>query len=546
MRYLLTVALVLILMIGSDAQTQPEFDYIIRNGTIYNGSGEPPFRGDIAILHDTIAAIGTLDNARGKKEIDAKGLAVSPGFINMLSWADRSLLMDGRSMSDIKQGVTLEIFGEGFSPGPVKRNNKRQVDSLWTTLDGYFNWAMKKGVSPNIASFVGATSVRMHELDQANRKPNPQELQRMKNLVKQAMQEGALGLGSSLIYSPATYASTEELIELAKVAASYGGIYITHMRSEGDFILPALKETFRISKEAGIPAEIYHLKINIARNWNKIDTLLYKIDSARKAGLKITANMYPYLASGTGLTSRLPAWILEGGGKEMRRRLKNPAVRKKVLYEMEKGIPYKNSDPENVVITGFRLDSLNVLYKGKRLSEIAILHRKNADETALDLIVKDKSRIECIYYLQSEDNVKKILKLPYVSFGSDAGSLSTLEMFKEWGAHPRAYGTFARVLGRYVRDEKLISLEEAVRRMTSLPATNLKIIKRGRLSKGYFADIAIFDPSMVNDLATFENPHQYATGMVHVFVNGVPVITEGEHTNAKPGKVIRGPGWKKP
>jgi N-acyl-D-amino-acid deacylase len=366
----------------------------------------------------------------------------------------------------------------------------------------------------------------------------------MKKLVKQAMEEGALGLGSSLIYAPATYASTEELIELSKVAASYGGIYTTHMRSEGDFILTALNETFRISKEANIPAEIYHLKINIARNWNKIDTVLYKIDSARKAGLKITANMYPYLASGTGLTSRLPTWILEGGGKEMRRRLKNPAIKKKVLFEMEKGIPYKNSDPENVVITGFRLDSLNALYKGKRLSEIAALHGKNADETALDLIIKDKSRIECIYYLQSEANVKKILKLPYVSFGSDAGSLATTEMFKAWGAHPRAYGTFARVLGRYVRDEKIISLEEAVRRMTSLPATNLKIIKRGRLEKGYFADIAIFDPLKVNDLATFENPHQYATGMVHVFVNGVQVLAEGEHTNAKPGKVIRGPGWR--
>jgi N-acyl-D-amino-acid deacylase len=546
MRYFFTIALILSLATDADEQTQPEFDYIIRNGTIYNGSGESPFKGDIAIRHDTIAAIGDLGTASGKKEINAAGLAVSPGFINMLSWSDRTLLMDGRGMSDIKQGVTLEIFGEGFSPGPVKRNSKRQVDSLWTTLGGYFKWAMKKGVSPNIASFVGATSVRVHELDQANRKPTLQELQRMKNLVKQAMEEGAMGLGSSLIYSPATYASTNELIELSKVAASYGGIYITHMRSEGDFILTALDETFRISKEAGIPAEIYHLKINIERNWNKIDTVLYKIDSAQKAGLKITANMYPYLASGTGLTSRLPTWILEGGAKEMRRRLKNPSVRKKVLYEMEKGIPYKNSDPQHVVITGFRLDSLNSLYKGKRLSEIAKLHGKNADETAMELIIKDKSRIECIYYLQSETNVKKILKLPYVSFGSDAGSLATTDLFKEWGAHPRAYGTFARVLGRYVRDEKIISLEEAIRRMTSLPATNLKIAKRGRLVKGYFADIAIFDPTSVNDLATFENPQQYATGIVHVFVNGVQVLAGGEHTNARPGRVIRGPGWKKP
>jgi N-acyl-D-amino-acid deacylase len=525
---------------------QPEFDCIIRNGTIYNGTGEPPFRADIALLHDTIAAIGDLSTFTAIKEIDAKGLALAPGFINMLSWADQTLLLDGRSMSDIKQGVTLEIFGEGFSPGPVRRKPGKQVDSLWTTLDGYFNWLMKKGVSPNVASFVGATSVRMHELDQANRKPTPQELQRMKNLVKQAMQQGALGLASSLIYTPATYASTGELIALSKVAAQYGGIYITHMRSEGDFILPALDETLRIAKEARIPTEIYHLKINIARNWNKIDTVLYKIDSARKAGLAITANMYPYLASGTGLTSRLPAWLLEGGAKEMRKRLKKPAVRKKALYEMEKGIPYKNSDPENVVITGFRTDSLNALYKGKRLSEIAVLHGKNTDETTLDLIIKDKSRIECIYYLQSETNIEKIIKLPYVSFGSDAGSLATTKTFEEWGAHPRAYGTFARVLGKYVRDKKIIPMEEAVRRLTSLPATNLKLKKRGALKEGYFADIVIFDPATVNDLATFENPQQYATGMVHVFVNGVQVLANGEHTGAKPGRVIRGQGWKKP
>lgn len=544
MRYLFTAALLSFVSIESDQQTQPEFDCIIRKGTIYNGSGEPPFQADIAIRHDTIAAIGNLENASGKTEINAAGLAVAPGFINMLSWADRSLLMDGRSMSDIKQGVTLEVFGEGFSPGPMKRNTKKPVDSLWTTLDGYFKWVMKKGVSPNVASFVGATSIRMHELDQVNRKPTPQELLRMKNLVKQAMEEGAMGLGSSLIYAPATYASTEELIELAKVAVQYDGMYITHLRSEGDFILAALNEAIRISKEANIPTEIYHLKINIARNWNKIDTVLFKIDSARYAGLKITANMYPYIASGTGLTSRLPSWVLEGGGKEMRKRLKHPAIRKKVLYEMEKGIPYKNSDPENVVVTGFRLDSLNALYKGKKLSEIAVLHGKNADETALDLIVKDKSRIECIYYLQDESNVKKILKLPYVSFGSDAGSLATTKMFEDWGAHPRAYGTFARILGRYVREEKILSLEGAVRRMTSLPAANLKIRKRGRLEKGYFADIAIFDSQKIIDVATFANPREYAVGMVHVFVNGIQVLAQGEHTNAKPGRVIRGPGWK--
>ncbi len=521
-----------------------EFDVIIRNGTIYDGSGAKPFVGDIALQADTIAAIGDLKDAHGKKEIDARGLAVTPGFINMLSWADQSLLKDGRSMSDIKQGVTLEVFGEGWSPGPMKRKNKIPVDSLWTTLDGYFKWLMKKGSTPNVASFIGQTSIRNYVMGYENRKPTDDELNQMKLLVQQGMEEGAMGLGTSLIYPPAAYASTEELIALSKVASRYKGMYISHMRSEGDFILNAMNETMRISKEANIHAEIYHLKINIARNWNKIDTLLAKIDSAQKAGLKITANMYPYTASGTGLTSRLPAWVQEGGSKEMRKRLRTPSVRKKVLYEMEMGIPYKNSDPANVVLMGFRLDSLNLLYKGKRLDEVARLHGKNADETVVDLIVRDKSRIEAIYYLQSEDNIRKIIQLPYVSFGSDAGSEAVTKDNLEEGTHPRTYGTFARVLGKYVRDEKLVSLEEVIRRLTSLPASNLKIKKRGSLKVGYYADLALFNANSIQDLATFEKPKQYATGMVHVFVNGVQVLDNGEHNSAKPGRVIRGPGYK--
>lgn len=444
-----------------------EYDVIIRGGTIYDGTGGKPFTGDVALRGDTIAALGDLKDAIAKREIDAKGLAVAPGFINMLSWADRSLLMDGRSMSDIKQGVTLEVFGEGWSPGPVKRKaTAKPVDSLWTTLGGYFKYAIKKGVSTNIASFVGATSIRIHEVGYENRAPKPDELERMKNLVKQAMEEGAMGLGSSLIYAPADYASTEELIALAKVASQYGGMYTTHMRSEGDFILKGLNETFRIAKEADIPAEIYHLKINIARNWPKIDTVLFKIDSARKAGLKITANNYPYIASSTGLTARLPNWVQEGGAAAMRKRLKDPEQRKKVLYEMRMGIPYKNSDPKDVMMLGFRLDSLNKLYLGKRLDEVARIHGKDADETVIDLVVKDKSTIAVVYYLQSEDNIKKIVQQPYVSFGSDGASMSDLKIFADWGTHPRAYGTFARFLGKYVRDEKLVSLEEGVRRLT--------------------------------------------------------------------------------
>ena len=526
-------------------QDRPVFDVIIRNGTVYDGLGSPPTQVDIAIQADTIAMIGNLSGYKGKSEVDATGLVVAPGFINMNSMSDRSLQLDGRSMSDIKQGVTLEVMGEGWSASPVKRKLKQPVDSLWTTLDEYFSWLMKKGVSTNVASFVGATSIRNYELEYANRAPTLEEMARMKKLVQDAMEDGAMGLSSSLIYAPADYASTEELIELAKISKENGGIYISHIRSESDRIFPAMNEAFRIAQQANIATEIYHLKLNHQRNWNKIDTVIAKIDSAQKAGLKITANMYPYAASNTSLTARLPTWVQEGGAKEMRKRLTTPSLRKKVLDEMRLGIPTKNSDPKDVVILGFRLDSLNRLYRGKRLDEVAALHKKNADETLIDLIVKDKSPGAAIYHLQTEANVRKIVQLPYVSFGSDGASMSDLPVFSEWGTHPRAYGTFARVLGKYSRDEKLISLSEAIRRMTSLPATNLHVAKRGCLKPGYFADLIVFDANTVRDLATYDNPKQYAVGMMHVFVNGTQVLRQGEHTGAKPGRIIRGPGWKK-
>lgn len=543
MRYLFLLALVILLVsCHSPAAQHQTFDVIIRHGTIYDGSGAAPFTGDVAIQGDTIASLGTLVSAKGKIEIDATGLAVAPGFINMLSWADQSLLMDGRSMSNIKQGVTLEVLGEGWSPGPVKRNLKNPVDSLWTTLDGYYKWLLKKGMSPNVASMVGHSSVRNCVMGYDNRKPTKIELDKMKMLVAQAMEHGALGLGTALIYPPASYSSTEELVELARVASHYRGIYTTHMRSEGDFIFDALHETFRIAREADIPVEIYHLKINLSRNWNKIDTLLYKIDSAQRAGLKISADMYPYAASGTGLTARLPNWVQEGGAVAMRKRLRNPVLRKKVLYEMEQGIPYKNSDPKDVMLLGFRLDSLKKLYSGKRLNEVASLHGKNADETVIDLVVRDKSRIEAIYFSMSEENVRRILKLPYTSVGSDGGSLTISKTFEAWDAHPRIYGTFARILGKYVRDEKIISLEEAIRKMTLLPAKTLNIRQRGNLKQGYYADVAVFDPASIQDHATFENPHQYSTGMKHVFVNGKQVLDNGEHTGVLPGRIVYGPG----
>ncbi len=525
-----------------DSLAQPVlFDIILRQGTIYNGSGQPPFIGDVGIRGDTIASVGDLSNFLAIREVPCHGLAIAPGFINMLSWADGSLLKDGRSMSDIKQGVTLEIFGEGWSPGPRKKRNSR--DTLWTTLGGYFETLHKRGVSPNYASFVGATTVRDYVIGRANRAPTTQELKQMKTLVANAMKEGAMGVGASLIYAPADYASTDELIELCKTADEYGGMYITHMRSESDHILKALNETFTIAKEATIPTEIYHLKINQQWNWSKVDTVLFKIDSAQRAGLVITANMYPYTASATSLTARISTWVQEGGASEMRKQLRLPAIRQRVLQELALGIPSKNSDPKNVMIIGFRKDSLNRLYLGKRLDEIARLHGKNPDETMLDLLMADKSNIPAIFFLISEENVQRMLRLPYVSLGSDAASLALTKQFLDMGTHPRAYGTFSRFLGHYVRDLKLMSMAEAIRRMTSLPASNLKISKRGFLKTGYFADIVVFDPNNIIDLATYEKPHQYARGMIHVFVNGTQVLDQGEHTGATPGRCVRGPGY---
>ncbi|MEX2234720.1 MAG: D-aminoacylase [Cyclobacteriaceae bacterium] len=546
MRYFflfLILLVVIILALAFPAKKPVEYDCIIRYGMIYDGTGADPLTGDVAIQGDTIAAIGNLESLKGKKEIDATGLAVAPGFINMLSFAHENLLEDGYSISDIKQGVTLEVFGEGFSPGPIRRNTRVKVDSLWTTLGEYFNYLVKKGFSPNVASFVGATSVRIHEMGFSDDAPSSEQLQRMKGLVQTAMEEGAMGLGTSLIYTPASYATTEELIALARIASAYGGTHITHMRSEGDFILPAINETIRICKEANIPTEIYHLKINLSRNWEKIDSVLGKIDSARNAGVPLTANMYPYTASGTGLNSRLPSWVQEGGAVIMRKRMRNPAIRKKVLYEMAKGIPSKNSDPDKVVLMRFRLDTLNKLYKGKTLAEAAKIYGKNADETAIDLIVRDRSRIESLYFQQSEDIVRRVLQQPYVSVGSDGGSYSLEAKHKALADHPRAFGTFARILGKYVREEKTIPLSEAIRRMTSLPAGNLKLEKRGKLNHGFFADVVVFNPDSVADLATYENPHQYSRGMTHVFINGIQVLDRGSHTRAKPGRIIRGPGW---
>lgn len=536
MKIVFCVALFALALTSSGQQ----FDVLIRGGTIYDGRGGAPYKGDLGISGDTISAVGDLSSARAIQTVDASGLAVAPGFINMLSWAGEFLLKDGRSMSDIKQGVTLEVFGEGISPGPRLRSPK---DKRWQTLGQYFDTMEKKGVSPNFASFVGATTVREYVLGKANRAPTPAELARMKDLVRTAMLEGAMGVGSSLIYAPADFASTEELIELSKVAAAYGGMYISHIRSESDNILPALDEAFRIGTEARLPVEIYHLKIAHERNWHKVDSVLTKIDSARQAGLKVTADMYTYTASGTGLTARLPTWVQEGSAAEMRKRLKTPATRARVLDELRQGVPARNSDPRDVLVMGFSKDSLNKLYKGRRLDEISKLHGKSADETMIDLIVADKSPIACIYFLMSEDVMKRMLSLPFVSFCSDGTSLPAELPYTDASTHPRTYGSFARWLGRYVRDEKIVTLQEGIRRLTGLPASNLKLSKRGNLATGYFADVVVFDPNTIRDMATFEDSHRYAEGVVHVFVNGKQVLRNGEHTGAMPGRAIRGPGW---
>jgi N-acyl-D-amino-acid deacylase len=545
------------LLLGS-CSPRVDYDVVIRGGTIYDGSGSPPFVGDLAIRGDTIAAIGSLGNARGRVEIDAAGLAVAPGFINMLSWATESLIADGRSQSDIRQGVTLEVFGEGWSMGPLNEAMRREMlerqgdikyEIPWTTLGEYLEYLVRRGVSTNVASFVGATTVRIHVLGYENRPPTPEEMERMRQLVRQAMEEGALGVGSSLIYAPAFYASTEELIELCKVAAEYGGMYISHIRSEGNRLLEAIDELIRIAREAKIPAEIYHLKAAGRANWPKLDEAIRRIEAARAQGLRITANMYPYTAGATGLDAAMPPWVQEGGHRAWIERLKNPAIRQRVTREMRtptdrwENLYLMAGSPENVLLVGFKNEALKPL-TGKTLAEVARLRGRSPEDTIIDLVIEDDSRVGAVYFLMSEENVRKQIALPWMSFGSDAESLAPEGVFLKANPHPRAYGTFARVLGRYVREEKIIPLEEAIRRMTSLPAENLKLDRRGRLRVGYFADVVVFDPAKVQDHATYERPHQYATGVIHVFVNGVPVLRNGEHTGATPGRVVRGPGYK--
>jgi N-acyl-D-amino-acid deacylase len=553
----LLAPLALAILTVSGCEPAARYDLILRGGTVYDGSGAAGVVGDVAISGDRIAAVGDLGRARGDAELDVTGLAVAPGFINMLSWAVSTLIHDGRSQGDIRQGVTLEVFGEGMSMGPMndemKRLNLEQQDSIrydieWTTLGEYLEFLERKGVSPNVASFVGATTVRVHELGYADRPPTPEELDSMRALVRTAMEEGALGVGSSLIYAPAFYAETEELIELCKVAAEYGGMYISHMRSEGARLLEGIDELIRISREAGLPAEIYHLKASGRDNWSKLDAAIAKVEEARAAGLRITADMYTYVAGSTGLDATMPPWVQEGGLEAWVERMRDPAIRERLGKEMTTPTDqwenmYYTSAPEGILLVGFRSPELRPLI-GKTLAQVAADRGQEPWETAIDLVTEDMSRVDAVYFMMSEDNVRKQIPLPWVSFGSDAGSMAPEGAFLDASTHPRAYGNVPRLLGKYVRQEKLIPLEEAIRKLTSLPAGNLGIEDRGKLESGYFADVVVFDPATIQDHATFEQPHQYSTGVEHVWVNGVQVLRDGEHTGELPGRVVRGPGYQ--
>lgn len=551
-----TILLTLLLTLHACVAIQSnDYDLLVENGMIYDGSGGEPYVADIGVIDDRIIAIGELSGS-ADQVINAEGYAVAPGFINMLSWADESLVIDGRSQSDIRQGVTLEVFGEGRSPGPINEETRASfensdryggVDITWTTLDEYLEFLVERGVSTNVASFVGATSVRVHEVGYDDRAPTEDELNRMRELVRQAMEDGAMGLGSSLIYAPAFYASTEELVELTKVVGEYDGMYISHMRSEGNRLLEAIDELIHIAREGGAAGEIYHLKMAGQQNWDKFDEVVDKVESAREEGLQITADIYTYTAGSTGLDAGMPPWVQEGGYESWRERLLNSEIRAQVLEEMTTPTDewenlYLSAGAEGTLLVGFRNPELRN-YIGMTLAEVAEQRGTSAEDTAIDLVIEDGSRVQVVYFLMSEENVANGIALPWVSFASDAQSLATEGVFLEQSTHPRAYGNFARVLGKYVREDQVVTLPDAIRKLSKLPATNLKIRDRGELATGYFADIVIFDPSTITDHATFQEPHRYATGMEFVIVNGEVVLNEGEHTGALPGQVVRGPGW---
>ncbi|MDX2411713.1 MAG: amidohydrolase family protein [Woeseiaceae bacterium] len=540
------------------ACTSPtSYDVILRGGNIYDGSGEKPYIGDVAFDGDRIAAIGDVGEATAPIQIDVKGLAVAPGFVNMMSWANESLIEDGRSQSDIRQGVTLEIMGEGDSMGPLNDAMKAEMigqqsdiryDIEWTTLAEYLEYLERRGVSPNVASFIGSATPRTYVIGHEDREPTPDELDQMRDLVREAIEDGALGVASSLIYPPGSFAKTDELIALSEVAAEYDGMYISHMRDEGAHMIAAIDEVLNIARGADIRAEIYHLKSAGQSNWHLFDEAVEMVERAQAEGLQITADVYTYPASSTGLNAAVPPWVQEGGFEASLERMRDPELREQIASEMlEESDEWENmflapGTPDNILLVSFKSEALRPL-TGKSVGEVAKMRGTRPEITIMDLIVEDESRIGTIYFSQSEDVVRKAVALPWVSFNSDAASLAPEGVFLKSNPHPRAYGSFARVLAKYVRDEEVISLREAIRKLAALPAQNMRIDGRGELKKGFYADVVVFDPETIQDHATFVEPHQYATGMQHVFVNGEQVLKDGEHTGATPGRVVRGPGW---
>lgn len=552
------LTLVIILSCFLAACSSPtSYDVILRGGTVYDGSGDKPYAGDLAFIGDKIAAIGDIGEATASIEIDVAGLAVAPGFVNMMSWANESLIEDGRSQSDIRQGVTLEIMGEGNSMGPlndamkaemISRQSDIRYDVEWTTLAEYLEFLERRGISPNVASFIGAATPRKYVIGHEDREPTPAELDQMRDLVRGAMEEGALGVASSLMYPPGLFAKTDELIALSEVAAEYDGMYISHMRDEGAHMIEAIEELLTIAREADIRAEIYHFKSSGKSNWHLFDEAVAMVERARAEGLQITADVYTYPAGATGLNASIPPWVQEGGFSASLERMNNPVLRKRIAREMlEPSDEWENmylgsGSPDNILLTGFKNEELK-RYTGMTLAQVAKMRGTDPRFTAMDLIVEDGSRVGTVYFTQSEDVVRKAVALPWVSFNSDAASVAPEGVFLESNPHPRAYGSFARALAKYVRGEQLISLQEAIRKLAALPSLNLRIDRRGQLKEGYFADVVVFDPDTIQDHATFVEPHQYATGMLHVFVNGEQVLKDGEHTGATPGRVVRGPGW---
>ncbi len=534
------------------------FDILIDNGLIVDGSGSAPYVGDVAIRNDRIVAVAPEIAGSATRVIDARGMAVAPGFINMLSWAPDALIADGAGESDIRQGITLEVFGEGWSEAPLtdkiaETEENRQGDIrypiTWRSLDQYFDFIEKRGIAPNVASFVGATTVQINELGYDDIDPDAAQLDKMRTLVREAMDDGAMGVGSSLIYAPASYAETPELIALATESARCGGMYISHMRNESDHVLEAIDELIEISEKSGGPAEIYHLKQAGKDNWGKLDAVIAKIEAARAKGQRITANMYNYTAGSTGLDAAMPTWVQEGGYEEWKKRLQDPAIRKRVIAEMS-GKPdgwenlYYHAGPDKIMLVGFKNEKLKPL-TGKTLTEVAAMRGTSPADTAINLVIEDGSRVQVVYFLMDEENVARQTALPWMSFGSDAAALAPRGVFLKSSTHPRAYGNFARLLGKYVREEQRTSLADAVRRLTSMPASHLGLKDRGSLVAGQYADVVIFDPATIADTATYEEPQQFAVGMYHVLINGEPVLRDGEMTAARPGRTIRGPGWNK-